>query len=124
MKLYVLCLVAACTGGSSGSGDDLLPLRGDLPSDPTITAVVASCGGSVSSVTVRIGATDPGGPPNLASCRASINGAQASASWLPGLCAPVITSACHAGGAAVVDVTVTNRTGGSTTASVTVPVGP
>src|SRR5687768_15879219 len=72
--------LAACASddGGAGEGDDALPKRGELATDPTIVSAIAtcSCAGEYCSVgepvnthvRVRVAASDPMGAGNLGNC--------------------------------------------------------
>ena len=145
-SLLVLCLglaAAACAsddggGGGGGTGEDTLPKRGELASDPTIVSAAArcsSCGftdclGSDpmnSHVRVRIDASDPMGASNLGSCAGtlgSITDQDTYGDGNSGGCAVYFQTPCTPGGSITVGLTVANDTGGVTTASVKLTVAP
>ncbi|HEY5926365.1 MAG TPA: hypothetical protein VIV11_31985 [Kofleriaceae bacterium] len=138
--LVVIALtLAACASddGGAGSGDDSLPKRGELSSDPTIVSAVAncSCGGEICSggetnthIRVRVAATDPAGLPNLGNCSGTVNGASDQDSYGGGSagsdCYLYFQTACTPSQAFTIGLTVSNDMGGVTTASVKLTVSP
>lgn len=122
----------ACSSDGAGSGEDTLPKRGEMATDPTIVSAVArcSCGGLVcdvgspqtSHISVRVNASDPMGS-NLMSCAGMI-GAASDQGGFAGDCRLEIMAPapCALGQTHTVDLTVANATGGVTTASVNLTV--
>nr|MBA3453379.1 hypothetical protein [Deltaproteobacteria bacterium] len=104
----------------------------ELTSDPTIVAATASCNGEIvlpdqppgtPHLSVRVAATDAQGQENLGNCigETSASSDQGSfGSGSSGSCYLDFSVACTVGKTYVVDLTVSNETGGVTTASVTV----
>jgi hypothetical protein len=139
--LVVLALVGGCASddsGGAGDGDDTLPKRGELTTDPTIVSAVASCscGGEICSggdttnayVRVRVAASDPAGVENLGTCAGTLAGITDDDSYGGGSagndCYLYFKTTCAANGVHTVALTVANATGGVTTASVKVTVAP
>jgi hypothetical protein len=125
--LVVLGLsLAACAGDGGGDGNDALPKRGERTGDPTIVSATASCGlggsGSTPTFFVKIDATDPMGKMNLGTCSATYAGTTDQGSFGEFGCNLQVAHVCQAGDTAVVDMVVSNDTGGVTTASVRLPV--
>lgn len=137
--LFVVALFGACASddnGGAGSGEDTLPKRGELASDPTIVSAVASCscggeicdgtpGSEASNVRVRVAASDPMGVSNLGNCAGTLEGITDQDSYGDGSdCNLYFQTPCMAGQVHTVALTVSNDTGGVTTASVKVTVAP
>lgn len=138
----VVALVCACASdedGGAGSGDDTLPKRGELATDPTIVSAVASCGcgGEICTpdsanthVRVRVAASDPMGVSNLGNCAGTLAGITDQDSYGDGSAGSdcylyfQTPTACAAGQVHTVALTVSNDMGGVTTASVKVTVAP
>lgn len=131
-------VLAACAddgGTGAGSGNDTLPKRGELASDPTIVSATArcSCGGEICSggdpgtshVRVRVDGSDPNGASNLGTCAATLGDVMDQGSY-DGSSACTLyfktPAACAAGAVHTVGITVSNDTGGVTTASVKLTV--
>lgn len=117
-RLWLLVLLAACV--SDRDGDDALPKRGERATDPTILAASASCvSGShpTLDVGVRIEASDPKGLGNLGTCTATIAGESAEDALDDGECLAYVPGPCTPGESFLVDLLVTNTTGGFTQAS-------
>lgn len=126
---------AGCTSDGDGDGGgDVLPKRGELANDPTIVSAAArcSCGGEICSggtptnshVRVRVDASDPMGATNLGSCAGTVSSASDQDSYDGAGCYLYFmsTPACAIGQTLVVGLTVSNDTGGVTTASVQLTV--
>lgn len=122
----VFCVALSACGGDDGTGDtdDTLPKRGERDTDPTIVAVTAGCEFTVSQLKISVSAADPAGVSNLASCAVMVaNQGDANTDfdagdstcylYLPG-------GSCTVGMTYKLDLTVSNKTAGVTTASVTV----
>jgi hypothetical protein len=134
ISMTLVMALVAC-GGGTGSGDDMLPKRGEMASDPTIVSATAHCGPEVSDggsadlmnyITVRIDGSDPAGASNLGSCAATLDAASDQGSYGSGsssACYAEMMHSCTVGMQAVIDLTVSNKTGGVTTASVSLTVG-
>ena len=130
-QLAFVLMVAACSSSGS-SGSDMLPKRGERSTDPTIVSATAHCGGEVgtpgqlpdpNTVTVKIAGSDPMGGANLGTCAGMIDSATDQGTFdSSGNCYAEIRYACTAGMTKVFDLTVSNRTGGVTTASVSITV--
>ncbi len=133
--LLSFVMVAACASddGGGGDGEDTLPKRGEMASDPTIvsaTARCASCGGEIctgsdpanSHVRVRVDASDPMGAGNLGTCAGTLGTISDQGTYSDGggagSCTMWFKTACTPGGSVTVDLTVSNDKGGITTASV------
>lgn len=141
--ILMVCLgwaLAGCAddgGGGAGSGNDTLPKRGQVASDPTIVSATAqcSCGGNTcpggdprtSHVRVIVFGSDMAGASNLGSCAGTLldvmaqggyNGAAACALYFK------TPSPCAVGSSHAVGITLSNDTGGVTTASVKLTVSP
>jgi hypothetical protein len=129
--------LAACAddGGSMGpgDGDDTLPKRGELATDPTIvsaTARCAPCGGEIctgsdpanSHIRVRVDASDMGGSGNLGTCAGTLAALSDQDSYDGGSCTLFFKTPCTAGSPVTVGLTVSNDKGGVTTASVKLTV--
>jgi hypothetical protein len=109
---------AACSAGWV----DSLPKRGDLVSDPTILDVKAYA--DTDERVIGISASDPGGSGNLAGCQITANGVERVGTFSHALCyvrgpGP---DAWQIGRSYVIDVLVSNGTGGFTMATVRVAV--
>ncbi len=140
--ILVVALLGACASddnGGAGSGEDTLPKRGELATDPTIVSAVASCscsgeicdgtpGAETSHVRVRVAASDPMGVGNLGNCAGTLSGITDQDSYGDGSagsdCYLYFQTTCMAGQVHTVALTVSNDTGGVTTASVKVTVAP
>ena len=134
MAALLLAMIAtACTSdGPAGSGDDVLPKRGELTSDPTIVSARASCYGGVVApggtppppeLRIRIDGSDPTG--KLGTCAITIGSITEQDDFDDGTCVVFFSSSdisCEAGTKQVVGITASNQTGGFTTASVTLTV--
>ena len=128
--------LVGCSDGGEGSGEDSLPKRGDLTTDPTIVAATARCesddgggggggGGGVPAVTklaVTVAATDTAGQNNLGNCIGVTTASTDDGGGFSegGSCYLRFSIPCTKQTPYVVDLTVSNATGGVTTASVTV----
>ena len=100
----------------------MLPKRGERSTDPTIVSASASCeGGSHATldVAVRVAASDPGGVANLGTCAATIAGATTEEAFGEGSCVAYVGRPCTPGQVFVIELLVSNDTGGFTDASVT-----
>lgn len=120
-------VLAACTddGGVEGSGDDRLPKRGEMATDPTVVSAAGYCStvdGNPSgrpSVNVVVDASDPAGRENLGSCAGTTGTITGQGSFGVSIgCYLVLPQVCTAGEVKVVGLTISNDTGGITTASV------
>ena len=115
-----MCLVALTACASEREdGNDVLPKRGERATDPTILSARATCEGTIGTH-VTVEATDPGGVANLGTCSISLGGATLEDTFDTGGCYLYFEHDCSAGAATVIDLTVSNDTGGFTTASVSV----
>jgi hypothetical protein len=133
LGLVVGLSLVGCGGDDGvGSGGDSLPKRGEMASDPTIVAATASCSEGIfipdqpprtPTLSVRVAASDPAGQENLGNCigeTASSTDQDDFGSGSAGSCSLSFSVACTVGQSYVVDLTVSNATGGVTTASVKV----
>ena len=119
--LCVVVLLSACVGGRDDEGNDVLPKRGERATDPTIVSSTASCQPNAATtldVAVRTMASDPGGITNLGTCATTIAGVTGEMTFSEGICNTVVKQPCMHGETFVVDVLVSNETGGFTRASV------
>ena len=126
LLLVASCLtLAACAAGEPerhppgdgpGSGSD-------DPSDPTIVSVAATCQMMV-RVQLRIFATDPAGETNLSTCSGALGSARGDGTFASGLCIVTLQTSCANNQPALVGVTVTNKSGGSTSGSFNVALTP
>jgi hypothetical protein len=116
--------LAACGSGTEKDtdGDDTLPKRGELATDPTIVGATAGCDGELmfKGLVVYIAASDPMGVANLGACVATIDDTTHQSSFDGSRCVIDLSPACTLGTEYAVDITASNRTGGVTTASVKV----
>jgi hypothetical protein len=136
LGLGMVLVACADDGGTgAGSGNDTLPKRGELATDPTIVSATArcSCGGEICSggdpgtshVRVRVDGSDPDGVSNLGSCAGTLGGVMDQGSYEGGSACTLYfktPAPCAAGGVHTVGITVSNDTGGVTTASVKLTV--
>ena len=132
MKNIALVLMVAACGSSGSSGSDTLPKRGERSTDPTIVSATAHCGGQFgtpntppdpNTTTVEISGTDPMGGSNLGTCAGMLDAATNQATFnTSGNCYVEIQYACTSGMTKVFDLTVSNKSGGVTSASVTLKV--
>ena|SRR5688572_7819685 len=125
-------LVAGCASDGAGEGGDTLPKKGDAASDPTIVSATARCmdDGVViegqppppKTLTIRVAASDPMGEDNLGSVTVAVSGEMDIDQFYEGGATSYhpLDAACTAGTSYVLDITVANKTGGVTTASVDV----
>lgn len=119
-------------GGGAGAGNDTLPKRGEVSTDPTIVSATAYCstggdGGSASDsyIEVKVAGSDPMGQPNLGTCAATIDSVTDQDSFgSSSSCYLYIKSACQVGQVHTVGLTISNDTGGVTTASVKLTIAP
>jgi hypothetical protein len=124
--------LVGCSDGGEGSGEDSLPKRGENTTDPTIVAATANCESdgdgapgipAVVNLAVRVTATDAAGQENLGNCVGATAASTDDGSFgsgSAGTCYLRFSIACTKQTPYVVDLTVSNATGGVTTASVTV----
>jgi hypothetical protein len=136
-----IATLGGCTGdddGGGGGGGDTLPKRGERATDPTIVSAAASCaacGGTIctgsdpanSHVRVRVDASDPMGAANLGTCAGTLAGIMDQGAHGDGggsSCYLHFKLACMPGQVHTVALTVSNATGGVTTASVKLTVAP
>jgi hypothetical protein len=137
MALGLGLVLAACAddgGTGAGSGNDTLPKRGELATDPTIVSATArcSCGGEICSggdpgtshVRVRVDGSDPNGVMNLGTCAGTLGDVMDQGSYTSSVCTLYFKTpaACVVGSVHTVGLTVSNDTGGVTTASVKLTV--
>lgn len=126
---FLVLAASACASdgvaGGGGDGDDTLPKRGEMASDPTIVSATADCHvangpTSPAAVEVNVDASDPMGQANLGSCAAVIGDETDQGGFGEGDSCYLYfqNMMCTAGETILVDLTVSNQTGGVTTASV------
>ena len=122
--LLVCALALGCGGdGNGGDGDDSLPKRGERDTDPTIVSATIDCivEGTASSAEIRIAATDPMGTANLGTATVMFEGmTDVDAGFSSGSANTsyhAFDVPCARGTTYTVDITVSNNTGGVTTAS-------
>jgi hypothetical protein len=125
---FVALTLAGCASNGSASGEDVLPKRGERATDPTIVAATAHCypaaDGQPAYLDVVIDASDPAGRANLGTCAATVDGMSDRDSFGDSeSCYCHVVTPCSAGQTFTVDMTVSNSTGGITTASVGVVAG-
>jgi hypothetical protein len=133
--LLLAMMATACTGDESpaGAGDDILPMRGERTGDPTIVSAVASCAGRIvlpdsppttpPNLEIEIDGSDPMGESKLGHCAVTIGSVTNQDSFYDGSCDVAFLSIpCEHGKSHVVGITISNETGGVTTASVTLTV--
>jgi hypothetical protein len=117
--VFIGLSLVACS--DSGDGLDTLPKRGERTTDPTIVSAAAGCSGELmfKGLVVRIDATDST-PSNLGTCAAAFEGATAMGTFVEttSRCLAQLVRDCVVGTDYVVDLTISNKTGGVTTASV------
>jgi len=127
ISVFVLGLgFAACAaddGDGVGSGDDVLPKRGEMATDPTIVSATASMESSYAWL--RVSASDPKGTSNLATCAFVIDGVMHQGYFSDGYerCSNELETPWPVGTAHTVKIIVSNATGGFTTASVDLLMG-
>jgi len=118
--------IAAAACGGSDEADDTLPKRGERTNDPTIVSATADCiieSGTPTSIEIRVAATDPMGQDNLGTATVEIESKSdidSFGSGSAGTSYNQIDFNCVKGTAYTVDITVANKTGGVTTASVSI----
>ena len=121
-------LGCADDGRVEGVGQDTLPKRGETQADPTILSATSHCSsglGTYRAVGVTISASDLRGNPNLGTCEGSLAGVSAAGEFgQNATCYVEIelpNTECIDGRADfVVDLVVSNESGGFTTASLRV----
>lgn len=128
--LLLATMVAACASddGGAGDGDDALPKRGALATDPTIVSATIDCqaaeGPTVpQALSLHVDASDPAGRGHLASCALTVGAmsGQDNFSETGSSCYVYFSGmACTPGATYTVGIVVSNDTGGVTTASVNV----
>ncbi len=125
IALCALFAVTACDDGGTTPGRDALPKRGERATDPTVITITATCWLSVSPppVVIEILGSDPMGDLNLGTCQVTLDGRVedgqfGDASDDATCAASFATNGCAGGASHVVDVLVSNKTGGFTQASV------
>ena len=131
-----LTLAACSSDAGSSDGADTLPKRGEVATDPTIvsaTARCAACSGEICSgdvppnsyVFVRVDSSDPMGVTNLGNCAGMLANNTDQDTYGDGQnssCRLFFKLPCAVGQNHVVDLTVSNSTGGVTSASVKLTV--
>ncbi len=112
----MLCGAVACGGGADDV--DTLPKRGDLVTDPTILDVKIYA--DTDERVVAISASDPGGSSNLAGCEVTANGVERVGTFSSAGClvARDLSDGWQLGQSYVIEVLVSNGTGGFTMATV------
>jgi hypothetical protein len=129
MQLLIIgpsVLIACGGGGGAESSVDTLPKRGERATDPTIVSATAGCTGDLmfKGLVVQIDASDPA-PSNLGSCAATFGADMGQGMFsASGRCTVELTRDCGVGTDYVVDLTISNKTGGVTVASVKLHAGP
>jgi hypothetical protein len=127
MKLTSVCVMclglAACStddGDSAGSGEDVLPMRGEMATDPTIVSATANRPSGSSYAWLRVAASDPKGTSNLATCAFIIDGVTHQGYFSDGYeqCTADLDEPWPTGTVNTVKVIVSNATGGFTSASI------
>jgi hypothetical protein len=130
--------LAACAtdGDGAGSGEDILPKRGELATDPTIVSATARCWSGEISVPggpeqplyigITVAGSDPMGAENMGTCAGSLGGGTADQDTFSssGNCYLDLRTACTPGSNITVGLTVSNKTGGVTTASIRLTIAP
>lgn len=118
---FLACSAGAC-GGETADQVDSLPKRGDQASDPTILDVKAYA--DPDERVIGISASDPGGSGNLAGCEVTANGVERVGTFSNALCYVMGPGpdAWQIGKSYVIEVLVSNGTGGFTMATVKVAV--
>jgi len=104
-------------------GADMLPKRGERASDPTIVSATAECNGA-RDTDVLVGASDPMGEANLGTCSVTIGTRTEQGAFYEGFCDVTIDDTNCMPGPVVISMTVGNKTGGFTMASVGVNATP
>jgi hypothetical protein len=123
-----LCMAAGCSS-SNGNTDgslDVLPKRGERTTDPTIVSATAGCSGELmfKGLVVQVDASDPA-PSNLGSCAAMFGAIMGQGQFAgTGRCVVEVGPDCTVGTDYVVDLTIGNKTGGVTVATVKLRAGP
>jgi hypothetical protein len=121
-KVVVALTLVACGGDDGGSdpGTDTFPKTGDEPGDPTIVSAAATCEleGNMPFIVVNVEALDPMGAANLGDCSGKIGSVSQQGSFSGG-CSLSFEQSCTIGQSVIVELTVGNKSGGETTASVT-----
>ncbi len=119
-----------------GNGNDTLPKRGELASDPTIVSATARCSACAyvdcfgsdppsSHIRVRVDASDPMGASNLGTCAGALNMLSDQDGYDDGNeCNLFFKTPCMAGTLQTFGITVSNSTGGVTTASIALTIVP
>jgi hypothetical protein len=135
---FVGLALTACgsdDNGPAGDGKDTLPKRGELSGDPTIVSATAQCswgnddvpapGDLPKYIELKVAGSDPAGQPNLGTCSVTMNSVSDQDSFgTSSNCYMYLNkgSTCNAGEVATFGITVSNDTGGVTTASVKLTV--
>jgi hypothetical protein len=136
LLVFSLGMALFSCSSDGGGGDDTLPKRGEMASDPTIVSAIASCstcGGEIcvpneteaaTYLVIRVASSDPAGVENLGTCSGTVNGITDQDEYGGGSagsdCYLYFKSACAAGDVFTADLTVSNLMAGVTTASVKV----
>lgn len=113
-------VLAACSDDDGGQiGEDTLPKRGELSTDPTIVAATADCEGDLGfkGLVITVSASDPMGQENLSTCAGTVDDTTGQSSFAGRAFCPVqLMPMCEIGTDYDVVLTVANKTGGVTTA--------
>ena len=119
--LFAGLVTVGCSGGAEGGdGIDELPKPGEMSGDPTIVSASAGCELTHSELVILIAGSDPMGVDNLGTCAATRDDAMFNGSFDGDTCAVYLGTPCAAGDTYLVELTVSNETGGVTTATVEV----
>jgi hypothetical protein len=127
LVFLALCTVAGCSnGGGTDNSLDALPKRGERTTDPTIVSATAGCSGELmfKGLVIQVDASDPA-PSNLGSCAAMFGTDMGQGQFVAsGRCIVELGPDCTVGTDYVVDLTIGNKTGGVTVATVKLHAGP
>ena len=126
VALGVSMLAGCSSSGGTDSSLDVLPKRGERASDPTIVSATAGCSGDLmfKGLVIQVDASDPA-PSNLGSCAAMFGATMGQGQFSgSGRCIVELGPDCTVGTDYVVDLTIGNKTGGVTVATVKLHAGP
>jgi hypothetical protein len=122
LRIGLGIVLAACSSDDGGqAGEDVLPKRGERSSDPTIVAATASCEGDLGfmGLVINLSASDPMGQENLGTCAATVDDTTRQSAFAGRAFCPVnLVPMCEIGTDYDVVLTVSNKTGGVTTARI------